>query len=348
MSVMKRGGAWVPCPLALDADKRVMEKWQRLLMRCYLASGAAVVIPGAHTGEFAGGDLDLFERLLVWTREATEAYGGAQTFLMAALSGDRALKQAELAARHGYDVVMVAPTALSGLDDRALMRRWREIASIIPTFAFELQRAIPGAREFSDSLWDDIFSVACGAKGASFDTYRSLRMLRAAARNDRRDDLVLATGNDDRIVSDLGGRFPFEVRGRTVTMKYHAGLLGHLATDTHAGVQWVRAVQSARDGGPWTPSIPREELAHRVNVCNAALVDAFGNFENSVWGVKRRLADLGLLPAPICFHERGRPGQAEAIAAAYDAHPALGDTAWVRENLAAWKRDVGARPIRAA
>jgi hypothetical protein len=246
-----------------------------------------------------------------------------------------------MAAANGYDIVMVAPTAFAGTDDAGAAAKLQEIASIIPTFGFELQRAVPGSREFSAALWDAVFDVAYGAKGASFDTYRSQAMLAAAARSPRREDLVLATGNDDRIVADLGGRFPFAVGDGEVVMRYNAGLLGHFATDTRSAVRWAGAVVQARDVGPWGLDVGEKELAHLVSMCNGALFDALGGFENSVWGVKCRLTTLGLLPGPFCFHERGRPGQAEAIDAAYSAHTLLSDAQCLRDHLADLKREVG-------
>ncbi|MFO7957791.1 MAG: hypothetical protein R6X33_11915 [Candidatus Brocadiia bacterium] len=339
-AAMRSGVAWVPSPLALDMDKNFLEDWQRLLTLYYIRSGARTVIPAAHTGEFAGGDLDLYERWLALVAETVEQ-SGENMFLMAAVGGPDARRQAELAAEHSYDVAMVAPTAFGDADDAAAVQLFRDIASVIPAFAFELQRAIPGSREYTASLWDAIFEVACGAKGASFDTYRAARMLQAAARSPRRDELILATGNDDRIVHDLGGRFPFVVDGQRVTMTYKAGLLGHFATDTRAAVEWASAVVRARDGNDWSLPVPERELAHYVNVCNGALFDALGNFENSVWGVKRRLTALGLLPGPWCFHESGRPGQAEAIERAYNAQPILNDRRFVDQHLSEWKREVG-------
>jgi len=341
LELIRTGGVWVPSPLALDERGRMLPDWQRLLTLYYLRSGARTVIPGAHTGEFAGGDLELYGRWLRLVKETMEAYGGRDTFLMAAVGGPHAMEQAEMAAREGYELVMVAPTAFGDADEAGAARLFRDIASVIPAFGFELQKAIPGSRPFSPWLWDRVFEIAYGAKGASFNTYRSLLMLEAAARSPRLGELTLATGNDDRIVHDLGGLFPFDVGGKRVTVSYRAGLLGHFATDTRAAVHWASAVMAARDGAEWTLPLPERELAHLVNMCNCALFDALHDFENSVWGVKCRLTQLGLLPAPHCFHERGRPGQAEAIRAAYARHPLLNDEEFLRERLADMKREVG-------
>lgn len=339
---MRSGAVWVPSPLALGERKRMLPDWQRLLTLYYIRSGARTVIPGAHTGEFAGGDLGLYERWLRLVAE-TVAEHGEGMFLMAAVGGQDVRRQAELAADCGYDLVMVAPTAFTDAPEERVVHLFQDLASVIPVFGFELQRAVPGSREFSATLWNGIFEIAQGAKGASFDTYRAVRMLRAAARSPRREELVLATGNDDRIVHDLGGLFPFRPEGAEVTLRYDAGLLGHFATDTASAGEWASAVVRARQGGRWDLPLSERELAHRVNVCNGALFDALHDFENSVWGVKCRLAQLGLLPAPHCFRETGRAGQAEALRAAYDYHPLLSDEALVAERLSEWKRTVGLR-----
>jgi hypothetical protein len=337
---LRRPGAWVPSPLALDRDGRMLEDWQRLLTLYYIHSGASTIIPGAHTGEFAGGDLDLYERWLGLVREMVREHGRGM-FLMAAVGGETARQQARLAAENGFHLIMVAPTAFSELDDDGVVRLMQDLAAMIPVFGFELQRAIPGSRPYSPQLWERLFEFVVGAKGASFDTYRSQVMLGAAARSERRDELVLATGNDDRIVHDLSGVFPFRTDGQWVRVKYGAGLLGHFATDTRAAVRWSRAVMKHRDGAEWDLSVPRAELAHLVNMCNGALFDALNDFENSVWGVKSRLTQLGLLPAPFCFEETGRDGLDARIRRVYDAHPVVSDDEFVRTNLSRWKRQVG-------
>jgi hypothetical protein len=169
-------------------------------------------------------------------------------------------------------------------------------------------------------------------------------MLEAAARSRRRELLALVTGNDDRIVSDLGGVFPFRVGSRTVKMGYTGGLLGHFATDTHAAVRWAGAVLEAKKGKAWRLPVAERELAHIVNMCNGALFDARNDFANSVWGVKYRLSSLGLLPGPYCFHERGREGLAEEIDRAYRFHPVLSDRGFLSRTLRAMKREVGLIP----
>ena len=337
---MKNGGVFVPSPLALNSKMEVIESYQRLLTLYYIKSGATAVIPGAHTGEFALNDLNIFQNWLLLVKEMITSYGDGM-ILMAAVGGKDALKQVELAAEQGYDIVMLAPTAFAGKDENGVITLVEDIASIIPAIAFELQRAIPGSYNYTKEIWDKIFNIVYGAKGASFDTYRSLNMMEAIARSPRRDSITLFTGNDDRIVADLLGKFTFNVGGEEVALRYHGGLLGHFATDTHAVVNWVNCILQKRKTGTWSFKLSEQELAHAVNRCNMAIFDALGNFENSVWGVKYRLTALGLLPEPICKYEKGCQGLAEAIDKIYGEYPMLCDNKFISENIDWMKREVG-------
>ena len=344
LAKLKRGGVWIPSPLALDKRKKPSEKWQRLLTLYYIKAGARAIVPGAHTGEFSGGDLEIYRYWLELIKEMVATYGSGEMFLMSAVSGKNYMKQVELAARCGYDIVMLAPTAFTRKSDSEVIRIFKDVASVIPVFGFELQKLVPGSREFNYRLWEKIFSIAYGAKSAPFNTYRAQVMLEAAANSRRRDELVLVSGNDDRIVSDLGGVFPFAVGSEVVKMGYSGGLLGHFATDTYSAVLWSGAVLETKGGIPWTLAVPEKELAHIVNMCNGALFDAKTDFANSVWGVKYRLSSLGLLPGPYCFHENGRKGLAEEIDRAYSYHAVLSDKEFLSANLEEMKKEVGIKP----
>lgn len=344
LSKLKNGGVWIPSPLALDRNTRPSEKWQRLLTLYYIRAGARAIVPGAHTGEFSGGSLDIYRYWLALIKEMVARFGGDDMFLMSAISGKHYMRQAEIAAECGYDIVMLAPTAFTKKSDAEVVQAFKDVAGVIPVFGFELQKLVPGSREFNSGLWEKIFGIAYGAKSASFNTYRSQVLLEAAAHSKRRSELVLVTGNDDRIIADLGGIFPFTVGTNTVKVAYSGGLLGHFATDTHAAVGWSGAVLEARDGKEWRLPVPERELAHMVSMCNGALFDAQNDFANSVWGVKCRLSSLGLLPGPYCFHEHGRKGLAREIEQAYSIHPVISDKEFLSENLETMKREVGITP----
>jgi hypothetical protein len=341
LTKLKRGGVWIPSPLALDRNRKPSEKWQRLLTLYYIRAGARTIVPGAHTGEFSGGNLEIYRYWLELIREMVTQYGDREMFLMAAISGKQYMKQAELAAGCGYDIAMLAPTAFTKKSDADVVKIFKDIASVIPVFGFELQKLVPGSREFNPRLWEKIFTISYGAKSASFNTYRSQVLLEAAANSKRRNELVLVTGNDDRIVADLGGVFPYALGPDIVKMEYVGGLLGHFATDTHAAVQWSNAVLSAKAGEGWSLPISEKELAHVVSMCNGALFDAKTDFANSVWGVKCRLSSQGLLPGPYCFYENGRKGLAEEIAKAYSVNPVVSDVEFLSANLDQMKREIG-------
>ena len=340
---LRRGGVWIPSPLALDRNKKPSEQWQRLLTLYYIRAGARAIVPGAHTGEFSGGDIAIYAYWLDLIRDMVAQYGGGEMFLMSAVSGSKYMKQAELAAKSGYDIVMLAPTAFTKKSDAEVVQIFKDVASVIPVFGFELQKLVPGSRDFNGRLWERIFTIAYGAKSASFNTYRAQVMLAAAAQSARRDELVLVTGNDDRIVADLGGVFPFSVGPDVVKIGYVGGLLGHFATDTHAAVRWAGAVLRAKSGEAWDLAVPERELAHIVNMCNGALFDAGSDFANSVWGVKYRLSSLGLLPGPYCFHENGRKGLSEEIDRAYGVNPVISDREYLSAHLNDLKREAGFR-----
>lgn len=337
---LKQGGVFVPSPLALDEKNRPEEAYQRLLTLYYINSGARAVIPGAHTGEFALHDIEIFSYWLRLVKEMSQSYG-EEMLLMAAIGGRESMKQAEIAAKTGYDIVMVAPTAFAGKSPEGVIDLLRDIASIIPTFGFELQRSIPGSYAFTHDLWSKIFDITYGAKGASFDTYRSINMLEAAAGSARKDHLAILTGNDDRIVADLLGAFTFYDDGREQTIQYDGGLLGHFATDTQAVTHWVNEILQFRETGVWSLPMSKEALAHAVNHCNMALFDALGNFNNSVWGVKYRLTSMELLPGPYCAHEKGRKGQAAEIDRVYGNFPLLTDKEFLAKHLEQMKQEVG-------
>ena len=178
---LRKGGVWIPSPLALDKNKKPSEKWQRLLTLYYMRAGARTIVPGAHTGEFSGGDIGIYAYWLALIREMVAQYGGKDMLLMSAISGKNYMKQAELSARHGYDIVMLAPTAFTRKTDAEVVRIFKDVASVIPVFGFELQKVVPGSRPFNYRLWERIFTIAYGAKAAPFNTYRAQLMLEAAA-----------------------------------------------------------------------------------------------------------------------------------------------------------------------
>ncbi|MEI7904413.1 MAG: hypothetical protein WCI43_03245 [Candidatus Firestonebacteria bacterium] len=344
LKIIRQGGVWVPSPLALRENKYPDEAYQRLLTLYYIKSGARAVIPGAHTGEFAGcgyisypKHLELFNWWLGLIKELTITHGKGM-FLMAMVSG---IKQAELAAKHGYHMATVSPRAFKGLNDRQKISYCKDIASVIPVFGFYLQTKAGGV-ELSPEFWREFFKFGWGAKFAPFDRYRTLKALETASMSKRLKELTFVTGNDDHIITDLMHDFNFN--GNKLRIK--GGLLGHYATDTHAAVKWTEAALNYGQSNRRKLKIAIEDLSDAVTLCNDALFDASpNNFANSIWGVKCRLTQLGLLKGPFCFAETGRKDMSKEITRRYEGKYSvyLSDREWLETRLPSLKKEAGVK-----
>ncbi len=343
---LKAGGAWVPSPLALRPDKKYYdEDAQRLLALYYIRAGAKAVVPGAHTGEFAGKDflpekehLGLYRQWLRLTKQMTFLYGGPEMLLMCMVHG---LKHAEIAAEEGYDIAVVSPRPFNGMSLKQRLDYCKKIASMIPAYGFYLQPKAGGA-EITPAFWREFFKFGYGAKFAPFDRYRTLQGLEAAAKSPRLKDLVMSTGNDDHIIGDLMRTFTFGKR----TVAFSGGLLGHFATDTYSAVKWMNAAIEWRKSGKWVLKGDIWSLADAVTLCNDALFDAApNNFRNSIFGVKYRLFRLGLLKSPLCFSEKGSRGQAKLIDERYDGEfkALVSDRDLAKKVLPALRKELGIR-----
>ena len=119
---------------------------------------------------------------------------------------------------------------------------------------------------------------------------------------------MLVTGNDDRIVSDLGGVFPFKV-GRDGREGRIFGRLARTFRDGYAcGGAMGGGSAGCQRGEAVELQVPEKELAHIVNMCNGALFDAKNDFANSVWGVKYRLTLPGTSAGAVVFPRKGTEG----------------------------------------
>ncbi len=87
---------------------------------------------------------------------------------------------------------------------------------------------------------------AVAIKIAPFNRYQTLDVVRAVIEAGR-EDLVLYTGNDDTIVSDLFTPFVFNRQGRKVKRRIAGGLLGHWVVWTHPAVRLFRKIKEARE-----------------------------------------------------------------------------------------------------
>jgi len=361
---MRRADVMVPAPLAVNSDGKLLEGQQKLLTRYYLEAGASTVIPGAHTGQFARGDVDLYRRWLELTSEVLDTWGDKErVFKMAAVGGAKAFEMLEAASSAGYDIALVAPTAFVSPDGKKLseqdsLKMLAEMAEVAPLYGFYLQKAV-GGREYSEDFWSGLFEIAYGAKAAAFDRVLTDVMMQAAVSSPRLEELVMVTGNDDYIVGDLLNTW-YDPADKSRRLKFSAGLLGHFASDTHAAVQMVRRVKKYREqpveaGQSW-PSQEMLALAGAVTAMNYALFDtaelpSSPAFDGCVIGVEHRLRRLGVLCEPTDIRwfgqdgavrvEKGRPGLEQEIEIAYSSRPELTDDKFVDpQRIQQWKQEM--------
>ena len=332
-------------PLALTQERRLDERRQRGLSRYYLAAGAGGLAIGVHTTQFAIRDPrhGLYETLLALTAEeiaAHERRTGVRIVKVAGVIGPttQALREAELAARHGYDAALLG---LGWAKDRTIddiLRHCREAAAILPLLGFYLQPAAGGILLPSD-FWARFLEIenVVAVKVAPFNRYHTLDVVRPLAESGRQDEVALYTGNDDSIVADLVTPFVFGAGGNRVEVRFRGGLLGHWACWTKAAVELLDRIKAVvRLGGP----VPREILRLGVEVTdmNAAVFDVAHAYRGCIAGVHAVLERQGLLAGRWCLDpaEDVSPRQLEEIDRVARAYPHLVDDAFVAANRERW------------
>jgi hypothetical protein len=332
-------------PLALTAERRLDERRQRGLTRYYLDAGAGGIAIGVHTTQFAIRDPahGLHEPLLALTAEEIQAHErrtGSRIVKVAGVIGPtvQALREAELAARHGYDAALLS---LGWAKDRpldAILAHCREVAKVMPLFGFYLQPAVGGVL-FPAAFWARFLEIenVVAVKVAPFNRYHTLDVLRPVAESGRQDEVALYTGNDDSIVADLVTPFVFEAGGRHVEVRFRGGLLGHWACWTRAAVGLLDRIKAVvRLGG----TVPAEILSIGAEVTdmNAAVFDVANAYRGCIAGVHAVLERQGLLAGRWCLDpaEDVSPGQLAEIDRVSRACPHLVDDAFVSANRDRW------------
>jgi len=339
-------GICIPAhPLALTPERRLDERRQRGLTRYYLAAGAGGIAMGVHTTQFAVRDPThgLHEPLLRLTAEEIQAHErrtGARVVKVAGVIGPtpQALREAELAARHGYDAALLG---LGWAKDRPvdeILRHCREVAKVMPLFGFYLQPAAGGVL-LPAAFWARFLEIenVVAVKVAPFNRYHTLDVVRPLAQSGRQDEVALYTGNDDSIVVDLVTPFAFEAGGKRVEVRFRGGLLGHWACWTKAAVELLDRIKAVvRLGGP----VPEEVLRIGVEVTdmNAAVFDVANAYRGCIAGVHAVLERQGLLAGRWCLDpaEDVSPGQLAEIDRVSRACPHLVDDAFVAANRDRW------------
>lgn len=336
-----REGVAIPAhPLALTAAHRLDERRQRALTRYYLAAGAGGVAVGVHTTQFEIRDprFGLFEPVLALAMEELRASDDAADLVkVAGIVGrtPQAVREAEFAARNGYDLGLLSLGAWRDAPIPELLAHARAVAEAIPLCGFYLQPAV-GGRPLPYAFWREFAGMprVLAIKIAPFNRYQTLDVLRAVADSGRAEEIALYTGNDDSIVTDLLTPFRFGAR----TLRIAGGLLGQWAVWTLRAVRMLERIHAERDGKPLAASWLT--LGAEITDANAALFDAANQFRGSIAGVHEVLRRQGLLAGRWCLNpdEDLSPGQAEEIDRVCRAYPHLNDDEFVREHLDAWLR----------
>lgn len=342
-ALLQRGAVIPAHPLALDSFRRLDERRQRALSRYYIDSGAGGIAVGVHTTQFEIRDpgIGLYEPVLRMAAEEVEAAGLERTFIkIAGICGptDQALREAELAAKLGFDLGLVSTGGLESWTESELLQRVEAIAGVIPVFGFYLQPAVGGQR-LSYAFWREMAEIPGveAIKMAPFNRYQTLDVARAVCESSRRESIALYTGNDDNIVADLLTTYRFTVNGVKVQKRIVGGLLGHWAVWTRKAVELMSQIIDLRESGD---GIPGELLTRGVEIsdANAAFFDPGHGFHGCIPGIHEVLRRQGLLEGRWCLNpeEELSPGQMDEIDRVYRAYPHLNDDEFVRAHLAKW------------
>lgn len=321
-------------PLALNSHRQLDERRQLALTRYYLAAGAGGIAVGVHTTQFAIRDpkFGFLDQVL---KLAAEASRGTDIVKIAGVCGKsgQALREAELAARLGYDAALLSLADLKHETVPQLLEHARAIASVIPIVGFYLQPAV-GGRLLSYEFWCQFIEIenVVAIKIAPFSRYQTLDVIRALAQSGRAHEIALYTGNDDNILNDLLTKFHFN----NVPIRIVGGLLGHWAVWTKTAVSHLALVKQHSD------NVPGEllTLAQHITDANGAIFDPAHDFRGCIPGIHEILRRQGLLEGRWCLdpEEELSPGQNEELDRVCGAYPHLRDDAFVQEHLDAWLR----------
>lgn len=311
-------------PLALNAQRKLDERRQRLLSRYYIAAGAGGLAVGVHTTQFAIREAGLFRPVLQLAREEMQS---SDVIAIAGAVGPvkQAVAEVEIARELGYQAVLLSPGGLANLSVGALIDRARAVAEILPVMGFYLQPSV-GGRLLPYKFWRRFAEIenVVAIKMAPFNRYQTIDVMRAVADSGRAADIAMYTGNDDNIVADLITEYRFG----DVNLRIVGGLLGHWAVWTRAAVRMLERLKTSTAADLLTLNV-------QVTDCNAAFFDVANNFHGCIAGIHEVLRRQGLLEGRWCLdpHEDLSPGQMQEIDRVYTAYPHLNDDDFVMDFL---------------
>jgi dihydrodipicolinate synthase/N-acetylneuraminate lyase len=334
-------------PLALDANRRFDEKYQRALTRYYVAAGSGGLAVGVHSTQFEIREPQhgLFEPVLELASQtideeiARNSNGTPRDFVkVAGVCGStpQAIREAETARGFGYEAALLSLAALKNASDAELIAHCKTVSQTIPIIGFYLQPAA-GGRILSYEFWREFAEIenVVAIKMAPFNRYQTIDVVRAIVESGR-DDIALYTGNDDNIVLDLLTNWQFERNGEKVSRMIVGGLLGHWAVWTQKAVELLDEIKAARTQEKLDVSWLTRAI--EVTDTNAAFFDPSHQFAGCIPGIHEALRRQGLMQNTFCLnpHEVLSPGQSEEIDRVYRAYPHLNDDEFVRANLEKW------------
>jgi hypothetical protein len=341
-----RAGGVIPAhPLALTAERALDERRQRALSRYQIEAGALGLAVAVHSTQFALHDTHrhLLEPVLALAAVTAAEYPERRPLLVAGITGPtaQAVREAELAAGLGYDLVLLSPYGVGDADEDELVARAAAVGEVLPVIGFYLQPAV-GGRRLSREFWQRLAEVpsVVGIKIAPFDRYATLDVVHGVAASSRAADVALYTGNDDHIVMDLLTSFPTrDADGKPSRLDVVGGLLGQWAVWVRGAVETLALARRAKDGD-------RDALDTLLALnpaltdANGAIFDAAHGFAGCVPGIHEVLRRQGLLTNLVFLHddERLSPGQSAEIDRIWAAYPQLRDDDFIAENLDHWLR----------
>ncbi|HEU5366766.1 MAG TPA: dihydrodipicolinate synthase family protein [Hanamia sp.] len=337
-----KDGIVIPAhPLALNAQRKIDEEKQRRLTRYYMASGAGGVAAGVHTTQFEIRDpkINLYETVLqLASEEITKANLPRPFVKVAGICGptSQAVKEAELAVKHGYDIGLLSMGGLQDLTEEQILERVKIIAGIIPVFGFYLQPAA-GGRIFSYVFWRQFAEIENveAIKVAAFNRYQTLDVMRAVANSSRRDSIAMYTGNDDNIIADLLTAYRFTVNKQIIEKRFSGGLLGHWAVWTKKAVELLEEIKEYHKNKAEEKAGVLLTKGIAVTDMNAALFDPAHQFHGCIAGIHEVLRRQGLMEGRWSLdpEEDLSLGQMEEINRVYEDYPELTDDDFVKEFL---------------
>jgi dihydrodipicolinate synthase/N-acetylneuraminate lyase len=329
-------GAVIPAhPLALTAERRLDERYQRALSHYYRAAGADGVAVGVHSTQFEIRDkkFGLYKPVL---EMAAGTLANSGMIMVAGVCGKtpQALEEAQTAHDLGYHVALLSLAAMGDAPTSEIIAHVRAVGEVMPIVGFYLQSAV-GGRIFPYEFWRQFAEIesVVAIKIAPFHRYATQDVLRGVIASGRSGAITLYTGNDDHIVLDLLSPFTYE--GTTVRMK--GGLLGHWAVWTKRAVEMHREIrQVVSTNAPLDP----EWLVRNGEVTdmNAAIFDVANHFHGCIAGIHEVLRRQGLMAGRWCLNPDDdlSPGQMTEIDRVVAAYPHLVDDEFIKENLCSW------------